>query len=58
MIPNQLSQLVSQRGTVLGRAEPGQGNQTKKDSPCLVVLRLSHNSFTRGFGTVGQRVKR
>jgi len=39
------------RETVLRQEGKQDGKARREDFPCPVVLRLSHNSFTRGFET-------
>jgi hypothetical protein len=58
MISNslKLSQIVSHAGTVSGQAETD-GETRRDESPPSGSSEVSHNSFTRGFGTVGQGTK-
>jgi len=49
-----LSHIVSHVGTVSGQAEPGRKEYRREDSFPSGGFEVSHNSFTRGFGTVGQ----
>ena len=48
-LESELSQIASHVQFLDGQNQDRGIRQ--KDSPCLVVLRLSHNSFTRGFET-------
>ena len=49
-LESELSQIASHVRQFLDGQNQDRGIR-QKDSPCLVVLRLSHNSFTRGFET-------